>query len=894
VTVSASGAPGSGGSFTCYGKTYSTPYFMGSGSSVGWTLAPITGNGEQTNMRCTYVGNTGNTGNTYPITFTASESAHSSSTSTNVTLIVTAPTTAPTATFNATVWNSAARNVVWTGYKGNTGATFQNDAGPNIVVPAGFPFALNWTSANATACTIDGAAANPVAGGNINTYTAGGGGWTHTYTLNCTGTGAPAVKTITVSAPPDPTNVTAVADGCGANGNALTLQWTRAPGYGYSYVRIQDTTGVYQGLDDYNGAIPVVFTTVPGRIYNYWIHTDDFASTGGPWSGAPGGSITCNNPAPTAIPTVSCSVSPNPVPNGGNPGITLSSTSTTGFCYLYHDWNLINPTNLNPGTFYPGAQTVPGNHEGEAICYSADWSKDSGWSYCNYTVNAPAPTASLTVNTAYGSASNGGSVTTYGYSDTPTLTWSSTNAASCTVTSNNSDNKSGTSGTNVAANTLGNDSGSGHTFTYTLNCTGAGGSASQHVNVVVPPWPTNIVTTTPGCGASGNSLTMTWDLPSGYSTSYVRIYDSTSALYLYMSDQTYNTTSWTGTTVPGHQYTTWFHTSVPSGAYSMANGWLPITCNTTPTGSGPLTVTLLNGTCGQADLYWDAVAGATGYNVYRNTVDDSVNGVTQVGSNVAQGTPASHYRDTTVAPGGTYFYWVTGIVSGFDSVKTQSSPKSVGITQCTGNLFPSDKEIVAVNGTNITPAPTSCNQVSAPLPSYTTVKTGDVLSFSVNLCNSGNSTTSSISVTDSLTDLKMPTGINPKTGSSYTDFYAKYCNGGSCLSLTPMSPITSCPASAGKYCVTGTVPGQQIIFNLAASQYNIPAPIAPQTVISRNLTFDAQLDVPAGFSGLSPRFQNKADVGYFDGSTNTSNSPFFTPLQMFTNGNIAPIIQERP
>lgn len=192
---------------------------------------------------------------------------------------------------------------------------------------------------------------------------------------------------------------------------------------------------------------------------------------------------------------------------------------------------------------------------------------------------APA-TASLTVNTAYGSASNSGSVYTHGYNDTPTLTWSSTNANSCTLTSNNSDSKAGTNGTNVPANSLGNDSGSGHVWTYTLSCTGNGGSGSASVNVIIPPAPTNVIMITPsGCGTNGTTLGFHWTLPLGYSTSYVRVHDDTAGTYLALSDSTYASTNWSGTSVPGHTYSDWFHTSVPSGAYSMAASGPAVTCN---------------------------------------------------------------------------------------------------------------------------------------------------------------------------------------------------------------------------------------------------------------------------------------------------------------------------
>jgi uncharacterized protein (TIGR01370 family) len=47
-------------------------------------------------------------------------------------------------------------------------------------------------------------------------------------------------------------------------------------------------------------------------------------------------------------------------------------------------------------------------------------------------------------------------------------------------------------------------------FTYTVQCTGAGGSASQAVSLSVPPVPTVAITTNPVSGGLGTSTTVTW------------------------------------------------------------------------------------------------------------------------------------------------------------------------------------------------------------------------------------------------------------------------------------------------------------------------------------------------------------------------------------------------
>ncbi|MCX6761790.1 MAG: hypothetical protein NTY33_03040 [Candidatus Moranbacteria bacterium] len=119
-----------------------------------------------------------------------------------------------------------------------------------------------------------------------------------------------------------------------------------------------------------------------------------------------------------SAPTVSISVSPNPVPYGGNPGFTLSSTNGY-YCYVLIDWTTYLLANYaTSGTYYYGAFTTPGAHTASAYCYNSTW-VGSGWSTTNFTVNS-APTATLSA-----------SPTAIPYSGSSTLTWSTIDATSC-------------------------------------------------------------------------------------------------------------------------------------------------------------------------------------------------------------------------------------------------------------------------------------------------------------------------------------------------------------------------------------------------------------------------------------------------------------------------------
>ncbi len=99
------------------------------------------------------------------------------------------------------------------------------------------------------------------------------------------------------------------------------------------------------------------------------------------------------------IPTASCSVSPNPLLNGDNPGITLTSNAPVCQlspcppvlpvynCFVYNDGVLFKQGTFGSGTFYPGAQTRVGEHQASVKCINPS-GVSTGLNYCNYTVSA--------------------------------------------------------------------------------------------------------------------------------------------------------------------------------------------------------------------------------------------------------------------------------------------------------------------------------------------------------------------------------------------------------------------------------------------------------------------------------------------------------------------------
>ncbi|MBL8878304.1 MAG: hypothetical protein JNG88_04210, partial [Phycisphaerales bacterium] len=83
----------------------------------------------------------------------------------------------------------------------------------------------------------------------------------------------------------------------------------------------------------------------------------------------------------------------------------------------------------------------------------------------------------------------------------------------------------------------------------------------------------------------------------------------------------------------------------------------------------PSGVSATDGTsCSEVTVTWTAVSGATSYQVYRNTTNNS-------GTATQIGTPAaSPFSDTTATPGTTYFYWVRAVnVCGTSGFSTSNS-----------------------------------------------------------------------------------------------------------------------------------------------------------------------------------------------------------------------------
>lgn len=194
------------------------------------------------------------------------------------------------------------------------------------------------------------------------------------------------------------------------------------------------------------------------------------------------------NPGSTA-PSVTLTASPATVSSGGNATLTWSSTNSSS-CTATGGWSGSKPLN--------GSEPV--NNITQTTSYTLTCS-GSGGPAAQRTVTVsvgsppppPTPTPTATLSASPTSVQSGGSTT---------LTWSSTNATSCAASGAWSGSKA-TSGSEQVNNLTA-------AATFTLVCSGAGGSTSpQSVQVTVtapPPAPTPTPTpppTAPGSSSDG-------------------------------------------------------------------------------------------------------------------------------------------------------------------------------------------------------------------------------------------------------------------------------------------------------------------------------------------------------------------------------------------------------
>jgi len=190
---------------------------------------------------------------------------------------------------------------------------------------------------------------------------------------------------------------------------------------------------------------------------------------------------------PPAPPTVSLSVNPTSV--GLNEATTLTwSSSNADNCLAFGDWTGSKPTS--------GSETsapLAADSTFTLVCGGAGGATSQS---VNVTVNAPPPPPAATVSLSANPLS-------VSYNGSSTLSWSSSNATSCTASGAWTGSRA-TSGSQTLSSLT-------TTSTFILTCIGAGGSASQSVTVSVEPQGNGMADlfwTAPTTNEDGSPLTL--------------------------------------------------------------------------------------------------------------------------------------------------------------------------------------------------------------------------------------------------------------------------------------------------------------------------------------------------------------------------------------------------
>jgi hypothetical protein len=185
--------------------------------------------------------------------------------------------------------------------------------------------------------------------------------------------------------------------------------------------------------------------------------------------------------SPTPTPT------PTPTPVNGSCGTsnngTFTAAPTTNLCST----GTASSVSTNTSTY---TWSCGGSNGGQTAQCSATKTT------VTTPIPAPTPTPTATFTASPSSVTSGGSVT---------LTWSSSNATSCTISNGSQSGNAGTAGTSPTPALF-------TSVTYTLVCTGTGGTVSKVAIVTVgsaSPTPTPTPTPTSGSCGTSNGTTLT-------------------------------------------------------------------------------------------------------------------------------------------------------------------------------------------------------------------------------------------------------------------------------------------------------------------------------------------------------------------------------------------------
>jgi plastocyanin len=338
-------------------------------------------------------------------------------------------------------------------------------ATPSSLQPGGTT-TLTWSSSNATACSASGAwtGAKAVSGSETSASLAA----TSSFTLACSGAGGTATQSVTVTVvAPVPVLVFSAAPASVTAGQATTLTWSS------TNATTCTASGAWSGSRATSGSA----TSDPLTASSAFVLN----------CAGPGGSVqqTVNVSVQAALPpapTLQFSAAPLTVAPGATSTLTWSSSNATN-CAAAGAWSGARGTSgtevttaLNATSTFALACTGAGGTISRSV---------------TVTVQGPPPTVAISANPNLIAAGS-----------TSTLTWSSTNATSCSALGAWTGPKA-TTGSEVSAPITA-------TTTFLLSCSGSGGSASAVATVTVATAPVVVITSDRAGLVAGAKATLSY------------------------------------------------------------------------------------------------------------------------------------------------------------------------------------------------------------------------------------------------------------------------------------------------------------------------------------------------------------------------------------------------
>jgi trimeric autotransporter adhesin len=330
-----------------------------------------------------------------------------------------------------------------------------------LSIASGASSTLTWSTTNTTSCTASGSWTGTKATSGTQTtgaLTANAG-----YTLTCTGAGGSVAQTAPVTVLPRPTLTLTATPANVASGSSSTLTWSSTNATSCT------ASGSWTGTKATSG------TQTTGALTANASYT--LSCTGA------GGSVSQTTAvAVLPAPTLTFTASPLSVASGASSTLTWSTTNATN-CTASGSWT---GTKATSGTQTTGALTANASYTLTCTGTGGSVSKTAAVT----VVSAP----TLTFTASPLSVASGAS---------SMLTWSTTNATSCTASGSWTATKA-TSGSQTTGALTANAS-------YTLTCTGAGGSVSKTAGVTVTAAPPTLtLTASPTTVQSGTASNLTW------------------------------------------------------------------------------------------------------------------------------------------------------------------------------------------------------------------------------------------------------------------------------------------------------------------------------------------------------------------------------------------------